>query len=191
MSGLFLSSSDTPTVWLGYFTALCIIEAFMLMNFRLFPNFWGSLINIWYDKFGLVAIMLDMLIVLIGFWITQKLYGYIFGSSTKLSVSVAASSWDTLWKFLLLFLGVQIIHDILFYVLVLKKSKGSNAIFDLINTYGSKHGFYTILGDSLMVILSIIMAWFLLKSDVSFSTYIICILCSLYMIGYLLYMKWN
>ena len=186
-----LTSYDKPAVWLSYFTALCIIEAFMLLNFRLFPNFWGSLINIWYDKFGLVAIMLDMLIVLIGFWITQKLYGYIFGSSTKLSVSVAGSMWDSLWKFVLLFLGIQIIHDILFYVLVLKNSKGSNAIFDLINTYGSKHGFYTILGDSLMVILSIIMAWFLLKSDVSFSTYIICILCSFYMIGYLLYMKWN
>jgi len=176
-----LSSSDSPTTWLSFFTALCIIEAFMLMNFRLFPNFWGDMINIWYDKFGLVAIMLDMLIVLIGFWITQKLYTYFFGTSMK----------GTVWKFILLFLFVQIIHDILFYVIILKNSKGSNAILDLINSYGNKHGIYTILGDSLMVVLAVMMAWILLNNDVSFSTYIICILMSLYFIGYLLYAKWK
>ena len=176
-----LASSDSQSSWLSFFTALCVIEAFMLINFRLFPNFWGSMINIWYDRFGLVAIMLDMLIVLIGFWITQKLYSYFFGTS-KMS----------LWQFILLFLCVQIIHDLLFYFIILKNSpKGSNSIFDLINSYGKKHGLYTILGDSLMVVLSLLLAWVFLNNDVSFSTYIICILLSLYIIGYLLYMRWN
>jgi len=176
-----LASSDSQSSWLSFFTALCVIEAFMLINFRLFPNFWGNMINIWYDKFGLVAIMLDMLIVLIGFWITQKLYSYFFGIS-KMS----------LWQFILLFLCVQIIHDILFYFIILKNSpKGSNGIFDLINSYGKKHGLYTILGDSLMVVLSLCLAWLFLNNNVSFSTYIICILLSLYIIGYLLYMRWN
>ena len=176
-----LASSDSQSSWLSFFTALCVIEAFMLINFRLFPNFWGNMINIWYDKFGLVAIMLDMLIVLIGFWITQKLYSYFFGTS-KMS----------LWQFILLFLCVQIIHDLLFYFIILKNSpKGSNSIFDLINSYGKKHGLYTILGDSLMVVLSLCLAWLFLNNNVSFSTYIICILLSLYIIGYLLYMKWQ
>jgi hypothetical protein len=176
-----LVSSDSIKTSLSFFTALCIVEAFLLTTFRMFPKFWGSLINVWYDTFGLVAIMLDMLIVLIGFWITHKLYPYLFGSSVKI----------ILWKFILLFLCIQIIHDILFYVLILKNSKGSNAIFDLINSYGSKHGIYTILGDSLMVILAICLAWILVNNDVTLSTYIICILLSLYFIGYLLYMKWN
>ena len=176
-----LASSESITTWASFFTALFIIEAFLLTTFRLFPNFWGSLINVWYDKFGLVAIMLDMGIVLIGFWITQQLYPCFFGSSVKVS----------LWKFILLFLCIQIIHDILFYVLILKKSNGSNAIFDLINSYGSKHGLYTILGDSLMVVLSICLAWIILDSNINLSTYIICILLSSYFIGYLLYMKWN
>ena len=176
-----LASSESQSSWLSFFTALCVIEAFMLINFRLFPNFWGSMINIWYDRFGLVAIMLDMLIVLIGFWITQKLYSYFFGTS-KMS----------LWQFILLFLCIQIIHDLLFYFIILKNSpKGSNSIFDLINSYGKKHGLYTILGDSLMIVLSLLLAWVFLNNDVSFSTYIICILLSLYIIGYLLYMRWN
>ena len=176
-----LASSDSQSSWLSFFTALCVVEAFMLINFRLFPNFWGSMINIWYDSFGLVAIMLDMLIVLIGFWITQKLYSYFFGTS-KMS----------LWQFILLFLCIQIIHDLLFYFIILKNSpKGSNGIFDLINSYGKKHGLYTILGDSLMIVLSLLLAWVFLNNDVSFSTYMICILMSLYMIGYLLYMRWH
>ena len=113
--------------------------------------------------------------------INLKVYPYLFGSSVKF----------TLWKFILLFLCIQIIHDILFYVLILKNSNGSNAIFDLINTYGSKHGIYTILGDSLMVVLAICLAWIILNNDIKLSTYIICILLSAYFIGYLLYMKWN
>jgi hypothetical protein len=177
-----LASSDSQLTWLSFFTALCVIEAFMLINFRLLPNFWGDMINIWYDSFGLVAIMLDMLIVLIGFWITQKLYNYFFGSSIKIS----------LWKFILMFLCVQIIHDLLFYFIILKNSpKGSNSIFDLIYKYGKTHGLYTILGDSLMVVLSLFLAWLFLDNNVSFSTHIICILFSLYIIGYLLYMKWQ
>ena len=94
-------------------------------------------------------------------------------------------------KFILLFLVVKIIHDILFYVLILKKSKGSNAILDLINSYGNKHGLYTILGDSLMVFLAISLAYVLLNNETTFSTYIIYILLSLYFIGYLLYTKWH
>ena len=140
------------------------------------------MINIWYDTFGLVAIMLAVLIVLIGFWITQKLYNYIYGTTIKVS----------LWKFVLLFLCIQIIHDVLFYLLVLKTSKpGSNAIFELINNYAKKHGSLSIAGDSFMVVLAVCVAWLLLNNEVSFSTYMICILLSLYMIGYLLYMRWK
>ena len=176
-----LASSESLQTWFSFLTALFIVEAFLLTTFRLFPKFWGSLINVWYDKFGLVAIMLDMGIVLIGFWITQQLYSYLFGSSVKVS----------LWKFILLFLCIQIIHDILFYFLILKNSNGSNAIFDLINSYGSKHGLYTILGDSLMVLLAVCLAWIIINSDINLSTYIIYILLSSYFIGYLLYTKWN
>ena len=93
-------------------------------------------------------------------------------------------------KFIVIFLCVQIIHDFLFYLFVLKPSKpGSNAIFELIHKYAKKHGSLTIVGDSLMVVLAVCVGWLLLTNDVSFSTYMICILLSLYMIGYLLYMR--
>lgn len=176
---LTLSKINSPEVWLAFLSGLLLIEAFLLTTFRLFPRFWGDSINVWYDKFGLIAIMLDCLIVLIGFWITQWLYKRFIGDSFAL------------WKFILIFLAVQITHDFLFYFIILQKSSGSNAIFDLMKTYGEKHGALTVLGDSLMVVLAILVSAGLLQSNVEFSTYLICILLSLYFIGYLLFSKWK
>lgn len=123
--------------------------------------------------------MLDVLIVLIGFWITQWLYTTLFDKDFQL------------WKFILLFLAVQITHDLLFYFLIVKISKGSNGIIDLIKKYGNKHGIGTITGDSLMVVLTILTTYGLLSLDTSFGTYVIFLLCSLYVIGYLLYQRWE
>ena len=47
-------------------------------------------------------------------------------------------------------------------------------------SYGNKHGALTVLGDSLMVVLAILVAYGLLQSNAEFSTYIICMLVSLY-----------
>jgi hypothetical protein len=53
--------------------------------------------------------MLDVIIVLIGFWIAQWLYKTLFGNEQF-----------QLWKFIGLFLIVQIIHDFLFYFIIIK-----------------------------------------------------------------------
>jgi hypothetical protein len=149
----------------------------LLFTFRKYHRFWGNTINEWYDKFGMVAIMLDVIIVLIGFWITQWLYKHFFTTFE-------------LWKFIGLFLIVQIIHDLLFYFLIIRSSKGSNVILDLMLNYGNKHGALTVVGDSLMVVLAIIMTYWYLSANVDFGTYILILLLSLYLIGFLLYQKW-
>lgn len=177
---LSLVNINSTENWLIFLCGLLIIEFLLLLTFRAFPNFWGDTINVWYDKFGLVAIMLDLLIVLIGFWITQWLYKKIFGENAF-----------TLWKFILLFLAVQIIHDFLFYFIVIRTSKGTNGIIDLMLNYGKKHGVLTIVGDSLMVILAVLMSYGLLSMNLEFGSYVIILLSTLYFIGYLLYQKWN
>ena len=75
-----LVNMDSPQIWFSFLCGLFLVEATLLLTFRMFPNFWGDMINVWYNQFGIIAIMLDVLIVLIGFWITQWLYGKIFGS---------------------------------------------------------------------------------------------------------------
>ena len=179
-----LANINSPQVWLAFLCGLFIIEAFLLTTFRLFPNFWGDTINVWYDQFGIIAIMIDVLIVLIGFWLTQWLY-------TKLFAADGNNDTISLLKFILLFLAIQITHDFLFYFLILKTSKGSNGIIDLMKKYGDKHGALTVLGDSIMVLLAILTTYGLLNMNSEFSTYIICLLLSLYIIGYLLYQRWE
>jgi hypothetical protein len=171
---------NSPHIWLAFFCGIFLIEAFFLLTFRLFSNFWGNTINVWYDKFGIIAIMIDVLIVLIGFWITQKIY----------NSNVIFDKTDfKLWKFILIFLAVQMIHDLLFYFII--KNINGNSIFDLIVKYGDKHGAKTIFGDSFMVVLAVLATYGLLTLETSFSTYIICLLISLYAIGYLLYQRWE
>ena len=177
-----LVNINSPSIWLAFLTGLFVVECILLFTFRTFPKFWGNTINVWYDNYGLVAILLDVLIVLIGFWITQWLYGKLFGEEEK---------QFKLWKFILLFLAVQIIHDILFYILIIKPSKGSNTILELLQNYGKKHGALTIAGDSLMVVLAILFTYFLLDNDLEFGSYIIILLVSVYLIGYLLFQKWQ
>ena len=59
--------------------AALIVELFMLFLFR-FTNspFTGDAINHWYTSFGWVAITLDILSVIIGFYIAKYLYIFLF-----------------------------------------------------------------------------------------------------------------
>ena len=56
--------------------------------------------------------------------------------------------------------------------------------------YGNKHGALTVVGDSLMVVLAIVMTYLYLNANMDFGTYILILLLSLYLIGFLLYQKW-
>ena len=56
-----LANMNSPEIWFAFLCGLFLIEAFLLLTFRMFPNFWGDTINIWYDQFGIIAIMLDVL----------------------------------------------------------------------------------------------------------------------------------
>jgi uncharacterized protein YacL len=59
----------------------------------------------WYETYRLSAVVADVLILVIGMIIARYLYNYIF-------------SEFSLFKFIILALGIQIIHDILFYILL-------------------------------------------------------------------------
>ena len=186
MSKTITANLNSTTSWGSFLVALFLIEACLLVSFRMLPSFWGATINEWYDQFGLVAILLDVVIVLIGFWLTMWLYPKVFSSSNIV-----------LWKFLILFLAIQIIHDVGFYFLIIRPvAKGSNAIIDLMKRYGERHGGLTVLGDSLIVILAVVMWWcftggFSWCEGLAFGGLVGVLLVSLYVIGYALYTRWQ
>ena len=64
--------------FLHFLTAAGVIELFMLYLFRFTKSpFTGISINRWYDNLGWTAIILDVLSVLIGFYIAKYIYDYL------------------------------------------------------------------------------------------------------------------
>lgn len=91
-----------------------------------------------------------------------------------------------LWKFILLFLIIQITHDIIFYILFeYVIPKGKNTVIDLFKKYGREVGSGAIIGDSFMVIMSSIIAALLTTKKLN-NNIIICIIL-VYIIPYLIF----
>lgn len=111
----------------------------------------GKNLNIWYDNFGLSAVLADVLIIAVGFWIARTIYTNFFK---------AYLGWSPL-HFVGLLVAIQAIHDILFYVLAIKPfPRGVNEMMDVFKDY-SKAGGIIILGDAGLMIASALVAMFL------------------------------
>ncbi len=152
----------------------CLV-AELIIIIMTFTYFKGSKLRLWYNNFGLSAVILDVLILIIGFIITRFLYNKIF---KKFSII----------KFVLLALVIQIIHDVLFYYLLVKPMPiGANKIFDLLKDYGNEVGGGAIIGDSFMMIISVLFASLFANNNTN--TNIIIIVCAVYLIPYLINIK--
>tara|TARA_Y100000389_G_scaffold205033_1_gene262209 strand:+ start:1397 stop:1942 length:546 start_codon:yes stop_codon:yes gene_type:complete len=168
--------------FIHFLTAALVVELFMLFLFR-FTNspFTGFAINNWYDTFRWVAILLDVLSVVIGFYIAKYIYSLLLKKDV-------ISKDRALLKFIVIMLAVQIIHDIGFYVLVISKTKpGVNDIMDGFIQYAEKVQAGAILGDSFMYLLATPLLVLLLKNNDENNVFIS--LVSLYVMGYFVYQK--
>ena len=96
-------------------------------------------LNKWYDTFGPVAVLADIMSMSIGIAGPR----YIF----------TAMGLKSIFTFLALIVAFQLAHDILFYLAVVKPlTPGHNKIIDMLRIYGDENGFKVLLGDSLMML---------------------------------------
>ena len=56
------------------FFAILTVDVVVLFLTRYFPQYLGKSLNNWYNKFGLSAVLADVLIILIGFVIARYIY---------------------------------------------------------------------------------------------------------------------
>jgi hypothetical protein len=171
----FENWSDFLPILSGCLIAEVII---IIMTFYVFT---GTKIKTWYNDFGLSAVIIDVLILIIGFIITRFLYNKIFNEFSII-------------KFLLLALVVQIVHDVLFYYLLVKPIPvGANRIFDLFKEYGVEAETGAITGDSFMIIMCVLFASLLAgtgaNTNSNINTNIIIIVFAVYLIPYLINTK--
>ena len=97
-----------------FLTTSLIIETFILFLFRFTKSpFTGIAINNWYNNLGWTAIILDVVSLLIGFYLAKFLYEYL----TVQWIHYLSKKYEFLKYLGLVLLGIQILHDfmILFF----------------------------------------------------------------------------
>ena len=171
-----ISNINNNIDFIQILTAVCIVD-FIVIFIAKKTNIFGKQINVWYDKLGMTAVLLDVFIIIIGLIITR----YIFHFS-KIEYKPE--------YFILIALVVQLIHDVLLYLLfIVPSKKGDNLIMDIYKDYADENGNKILLADSAMVLLSCLIAMVLKNRDLSDSISILILV--IYLIPYLVYSKSN
>ena len=160
---------------LFYITTAVVLVDLIVILIAKKTNKLGKQINIWYDKFGMTAVLLDVTIIIIGLIITRYIFSYF---NLKFSPEY----------FIIVSLIVQLIHDILLYKLVIEPTpKGINQIIDVYKDYSAENGAKILLADSAMVLGSGLIAMYL--KNIAFENTTTILIVSLYIIPYLIYSK--
>jgi hypothetical protein len=157
--------------YLPLFNAVLITDLFVifLLNTMVIKS---QVLRQWYAQYNLSAVIADVLIILIGLIITRAIYYYVFDSFS-------------LVKFVILAVLVQIIHDILFYVFFSNIPRGINKMIDTFKDYANEVSYKAILADSGMMIMSCLIASYLVNKNIN--TNIIVLISFVYLLPYLLY----
>lgn len=128
----------------------------------------------WYKKYRLSAMIADILIgvlyILLGRYLVHKL---------GLNIGLTA--------FAALCVGIQIIFDLLFYILFTIFPRGSNDMLDYFKGYSKEVGANALLGDSILVIFAVVLS--ALFNSQNYDTNIIFLILSVYLSPYFVYMK--
>ena len=166
-----ISRFEKVNQYLPILNSVIITDIFIIV--LLLSNFISSkVLKQWYNQYGIGAVIADVLIIVIGIIIARYLYPKIF-------------SEYALWKFILLAVGIQIIHDISFYLFVKWVPPGKSGIIDVFRAYGKESGVKAILADSFMMIMACLLASVL--SSANTNTNIIILIVSVYLIPYLIF----
>lgn len=157
--------------YLPLLNAVIITDLFVifLLNVKIIKS---NVLRKWYYQYNLSAVIADVLIIMIGLIITRAIYYYIFKSFSII-------------KFIFLSVIVQIIHDILFYVFFSNVPKGTNKMLDTFKEYATEVSYRAILSDSCMMIMSCLIAYYLVNQSTNVN--IITLIVIMYLLPYLLY----
>jgi hypothetical protein len=165
--------SDLFYIFIGILT-VDVVVLFLARYYKI----GGKYLNEWYDNFHILAVLSDVFIIFIGFLIARYIYtNYFFDRF----------GWNAVY-FILLLVAVQAIHDVLFYVGVIRNvPTGTNDMMDTFKRYAEDLGGKIIGGDALLMVSSALIAM-LYKLAPPHLTYSLTSLV-LYMLPYAIYTK--
>lgn len=131
----------------------------------------GKTIREWYAKFGPVAVLSDCLIIILGIMLASLIYP-------------TASTLELI----LLAVIIQLVHDLLFYILVIQKMpEGQNGIIDLFKKYADEGGYRILIADASMVTASILGQYYLETHSTEVTSFLGFL--ATYALSYIIYTK--
>jgi uncharacterized protein YacL len=155
-----LTDIGSAVVWVDFFTIL-LSKVFHL----------GKALDKWYATFGILAIISDCLVIILGIMIAKFIAPGV-NTITLAGVSIV----------------VQIIHDVLFYYMViLGVPRGQNTMIDLFKEYAVENSWKILVADSAMIGSTVFLADYLSTLKASHTTFIG--LLGVYALTYIIYTK--
>lgn len=152
------------------------IYADLFIIFATFTRVYYKILTLedWYKKYRLSAMIADILIgvlyILLGRYLVYTL---------NLNVGLTV--------FAFLCVVIQVIFDFLFYLFFTLAPLGSNNMLDFFKGYAKEVGVNALFGDSVLVILAVIISGLL--NARSFDTNIVFLILSIYLTPYFIYMR--
>ena len=128
----------------------------------------------WYKKYRLSAMMADILIGVI-YLLMARQFVYSMNMDT------------TLFGFGVVAVIIQIICDLLFYVVFTMIPKNHNHMLDLFKDWAAYAKLDALWGDSILVLVAVVLSSYL--NTLSFDTNMYMFIFSMYLIPYIIYMK--
>lgn len=125
--------------WIPLLTAVAWVDFAVIVLSKFFPL--TKALGTWYADFGMVAVGADVLIIVLGIALAMLVFPGISG-----------------WALVTTSVIIQVVHDILFYLLVIQGvPAGQNAIIDLFKKYSAEGSWKIIVADSAMVASSVLL----------------------------------
>jgi hypothetical protein len=166
-----ISQFNDTTDYLPIITAILIVEIItIILSFTHITQ--SGFLKVWYKEYKLSAVLADVSLIFLGIVIARALYPFIFDTFSIL-------------YFILLVVVIQVIHDILFYIMIRQIPKGVNKIIDILKDYADEISYWAIIGDSAMMISSALFAGLLANFDMN--TNIIILAFLVYILQFILY----
>ena len=122
--------------WTALFAATAWVDFAVIVLSKVFPL--TKSLATWYADFGLNAVAMDVLIIVLGIALAKLLFPAATGL-TLVGIAVA----------------IQIVHDLLFYFIILIVPPGQNRVMDLFKRYAAEGSWKIIVADSAMVAASV------------------------------------
>ena len=166
MSKILSVSSATVLI-----DALTVLLTFSDVNFF----YKSASLSEWYEKYRIAAAALDVLILIIGFYVIDY-------QAKRLKIRKFSR------LYYVLMISLQMLHDVLFYFFFTVLPNGLD-IFDFFKKYAREDGIYAILGDSLMMIGTAMLYQLIEYLGLSRRNSIMLLLTSIYVLLYILYLK--